>query len=130
TSMQGGGIFNDVLTITLTHSTITTNEGGGVFSSGDGLVDIKNTILAGNTITFDLFNSQTRPINSEGFNLIGSTNGPIVPGPSDQFTNGAALKLGPLQNNGRSEEHTSELQSPDHLVCRLLLEKKKHEHKR
>src|SRR5258708_39280178 len=25
----------------------------------------------------------------------------------------------------RSEEHTSELQSPDHLVCRLLLEKKK-----
>src|SRR5438552_4073454 len=26
----------------------------------------------------------------------------------------------------RSEEHTSELQSPDHLVCRLLLEKKNH----
>src|SRR5258708_27326445 len=28
----------------------------------------------------------------------------------------------------RSEEHTSELQSPDHLVCRLLLEKKKERH--
>src|SRR5258708_18401704 len=28
----------------------------------------------------------------------------------------------------RSEEHTSELQSPDHLVCRLLLEKKKTTH--
>src|SRR5258708_10632394 len=28
-------------------------------------------------------------------------------------------------SSGRSEEHTSELQSPDHLVCRLLLEKKK-----
>src|SRR5258708_38249752 len=27
--------------------------------------------------------------------------------------------------DARSEEHTSELQSPDHLVCRLLLEKKK-----
>src|SRR5690625_7128722 len=27
--------------------------------------------------------------------------------------------------NGRSEEHTSELQSRGHLVCRLLLEKKK-----
>src|SRR5438552_11061448 len=27
----------------------------------------------------------------------------------------------------RSEEHTSELQSPDHLVCRLLLEKKNSE---
>src|SRR5947208_11492680 len=30
-----------------------------------------------------------------------------------------------LAEGGRSEEHTSELQSPDHLVCRLLLEKKK-----
>src|SRR5258708_12306593 len=30
-----------------------------------------------------------------------------------------------LKTCGRSEEHTSELQSPDHLVCRLLLEKKK-----
>src|SRR5207244_6896074 len=29
---------------------------------------------------------------------------------------------------GRSEEHTSELQSPDHLVCRLPLEKKKLSH--
>src|SRR5207244_5703158 len=29
-----------------------------------------------------------------------------------------------LRHTGRSEEHTSELQSPDHLVCRLLLEKK------
>src|SRR5207244_11749963 len=27
-------------------------------------------------------------------------------------------------SGGRSEEHTSELQSPDHIVCRLLLEKK------
>src|SRR5258708_28627202 len=30
----------------------------------------------------------------------------------------------PGRTNYRSEEHTSELQSPDHLVCRLLLEKK------
>src|SRR5258708_11188762 len=29
------------------------------------------------------------------------------------------------ERDKRSEEHTSELQSPDHLVCRLLLEKKK-----
>src|SRR5690348_18001960 len=39
-------------------------------------------------------------------------------------------KLGPWQigfkpQRPRSEEHTSELQSPVHLVCRLLLEKKK-----
>src|SRR5258708_8567521 len=31
----------------------------------------------------------------------------------------------PVMQGIRSEEHTSELQSPDHLVCRLLLEKKK-----
>src|SRR5258708_12539247 len=31
----------------------------------------------------------------------------------------------PRHPSPRSEEHTSELQSPDHLVCRLLLEKKK-----
>src|SRR5258708_24478130 len=30
----------------------------------------------------------------------------------------------------RSEEHTSELQSPDHLVCRLLLEKKNNSEQR
>src|SRR5207244_5208804 len=33
--------------------------------------------------------------------------------------------IGPQDAEQRSEEHTSELQSPDHLVCRLLLEKKK-----
>src|SRR3990170_3542591 len=32
--------------------------------------------------------------------------------------------------SSRSEEHTSELQSPDHLVCRLLLEKKKKKKKK
>src|SRR5258708_29515726 len=31
-----------------------------------------------------------------------------------------------FNQDSRSEEHTSELQSPDHLVCRLLLEKKNH----
>src|SRR5690348_18012245 len=33
--------------------------------------------------------------------------------------------LHPVHITMRSEEHTSELQSPVHLVCRLLLEKKK-----
>src|SRR5258708_11512126 len=40
---------------------------------------------------------------------------------------GGVLQQGCLEGRirPRSEEHTSELQSPDHLVCRLLLEKKK-----
>src|SRR5436189_2496634 len=33
--------------------------------------------------------------------------------------------VGDLPRENRSEEHTSELQSPMYLVCRLLLEKKK-----
>src|SRR5258708_26191389 len=37
----------------------------------------------------------------------------------------AAASVHTLKGSARSEEHTSELQSPDHLVCRLLLEKKK-----
>src|SRR5207247_6369920 len=98
--MRGGGVFNEGLTTSLIHSTITTNEGGGLFNSQDGIVVLKNTILAGNTGTFDLFNSQSRVIQSGGFNLIGSTNAPITPGPSDQFPAVEALKLGPLQDNG------------------------------
>src|ERR1039457_246113 len=35
-----------------------------------------------------------------------------------------AFAVGPLMHGDRSEEHTSELQSPCNLVCRLLLEKK------
>src|SRR2546426_2320218 len=37
----------------------------------------------------------------------------------------AAVHLGQVRPRDRSEEHTSELQSPCNLVCRLLLEKKK-----
>src|SRR5439155_24559493 len=37
------------------------------------------------------------------------------------------VEVGTRVRHGRSEEHTSELQSRGHLVCRLLLEKKKKE---
>ena len=41
-------------------------------------------------------------------------------------TNCAIRSTGrPRRRDPRSEEHTSELQSPEYLVCRLLLEKKK-----
>src|SRR5256885_3924152 len=44
-------------------------------------------------------------------------------GPGRQGSRGCADRASP--GEGRSEEHTSELQSPCNLVCRLLLEKKK-----
>src|SRR2546429_9024530 len=50
---------------------------------------------------------------------IGGSMGPLY----GSFFQGFADVLGPEQE--RSEEHTSELQSRLHLVCRLLLEKKK-----
>src|SRR5690348_10754942 len=43
----------------------------------------------------------------------------------NQTVPAALFKLGYTHDQARSEEHTSELQSPVHLVCRLLLEKKK-----
>src|SRR5687768_18207273 len=66
--------------------------------------------------------------------VIGTTKTPlvryyIIETPMDNFLTDAIMwKFQPdiaLSNGFRSEEHTSELQSRLHLVCRLLLEKKK-----
>src|SRR5437870_7658846 len=43
----------------------------------------------------------------------------------DEIDDPEAHRLALGDRDGRSEEHTSELQSRGHLVCRLLLEKKK-----
>src|SRR3989454_4978666 len=52
------------------------------------------------------------------------------PRPGRHLAGRAPLMCEPRVEPGpeRSEEHTSELQSPCNLVCRLLLEKKKHTH--
>src|SRR5258708_13780333 len=47
------------------------------------------------------------------------------PGSSSPTSPSRSRRGHPCSRRRRSEEHTSELQSPDHLVCRLLLEKKK-----
>src|SRR5436305_11264449 len=56
---------------------------------------------------------------------------PTPPAPTTRHDAPAMRKLlrfSPRVKPARSEEHTSELQSRPHLVCRLLLEKKKHNH--
>src|SRR5256885_12959674 len=50
------------------------------------------------------------------------TNFPLLP--YGRNSHGLFITVPRLPLNGRSEEHTSELQSPCILVCRLLLEKK------
>src|SRR3989442_5728327 len=59
--------------------------------------------------------------------LLSRTKTAIVP---ESDSAGRPAKIGrraPVSGSSRSEEHTSELQSRPHLVCRLLLEKKKAE---
>src|SRR5258708_30899001 len=68
-----------------------------------------------------LFRSTSGPVSIfyNQANYAGEGNSSLFGNPySNNVTGGAQL-------TARSEEHTSELQSPDHLVCRLLLEKKK-----
>src|SRR3989442_3517778 len=48
---------------------------------------------------------------------------PLFTRRSENASNQPVIRIGALEI-GRSEEHTSELQSRPHLVCRLLLEKK------
>src|SRR3712207_8476185 len=62
-----------------------------------------------------------------------SSMAPSRTSPPCSSASGRGSKSGPLRRNSaalspRSEEHTSELQSRQYLVCRLLLEKKKKNH--
>ena len=106
---QGGGIFNGLGSVTLNNSTVTANvipggfplDGGGLFNSAGAVEGIENNILAGNIATIDVFNGPQGDVLSSGFNLFGSRNGIIMPGPSDRFNFTASqLKLGSLQANG------------------------------
>src|SRR5258708_9826781 len=69
--------------------------------------------------------------NGRGQGRLGRVHGNLQAAPGKKFQcRNLAERTGVQRGSGtpvlsRSEEHTSELQSPDHLVCRLLLEKKK-----
>src|SRR5258708_10770983 len=74
---------------------------------------------------------QITPLTLEEFKVIQTAEAPMKRLKAAGFllivtTNQPGLSRGYQSRRERSEEHTSELQSPDHLVCRLLLEKKKH----
>jgi len=107
-AVASSGLFNDTGTTRLSHSTVTANTAGegslqpscAAFNNF-GSLQLTNTILAGNTASFDLFSVESPAEPTGGFNLIGRTNVLISPGPKDRFNlTGAELKLGPLQDNG------------------------------
>src|SRR3712207_8559626 len=58
--------------------------------------------------------------------VTGAAHTPMVPGSAVAKSSGriAPARRAPMKRSTRSEEHTSELQSRQYLVCRLLLEKK------
>src|SRR3712207_9309628 len=69
-----------------------------------------------------------RPVDAEGTvrpTAHASRPTPSRRGPPSSGPDGPAPATGTTPRTGRSEEHTSELQSRQYLVCRLLLEKKK-----
>src|SRR5690348_17495327 len=70
--------------------------------------------------------SQGRKPLVNGNTIIQALEGRRVLSVSQDRSASASNSLVDHRIRSRSEEHTSELQSPVHLVCRLLLEKKKH----
>src|SRR5258708_6738472 len=102
----GSGFDNSILTAALTPD----NKiyAGGYFGSFNGVPVPHLTRLDPNGTQDATFN-------------------PILPGTLNPVSSLVVRSDGKVTVKGsweRSEEHTSELQSPDHLVCRLLLEKK------
>src|SRR5256885_9093254 len=59
---------------------------------------------------------------------VGSCGAPLFLSNRERTLRGCGRGCTASPPSNRSEEHTSELQSPCNLVCRLLLEKKKHYH--
>src|SRR5258708_14089625 len=81
----------------------------------------RSTLFPYTTLFRSVQAPQEKPAGSPDAGAIGSR------GTANRLTPSCTVPASAVQSafSRRSEEHTSELQSPDHLVCRLLLEKKK-----
>src|SRR5690606_40462583 len=87
----------------------------------DALPILPGTTFSGSTIVTLTVTDASGNSSDTSFNVnVIDTTDPTIDAIADQTVNGDAACMGI-----RSEEHTSELQSRENLVCRLLLEKKK-----
>src|SRR5690606_4774042 len=106
----------------------------GVFTDGDLRrcldrgVDIHNTVVA-EVMTPGGRTARPRQLAVEAVSMMEEYKINALPVVDDEGRLIGALNMHDLLRAGvvRSEEHTSELQSRENLVCRLLLEKKKHQ---
>src|SRR5690554_7248700 len=75
----------------------------------------------------DIYGEGVLEILQDGFGFLRYSNSSYLAGPDDIYVSPSQIRRFNLRKGDelRSEEHTSELQSRPHLVCRLLLEKKK-----
>src|SRR5690606_18595129 len=90
----------------------------------DGLSDRRSSANSSTVLpVYSSANSACPSVISSGLNLTSLVRSSVMPSPSSQ----APVRERPCGYvvQPRSEEHTSELQSRENLVCRLLLEKKK-----
>src|SRR5688572_10644099 len=103
---------------------------------GAGVACVKFDVPAGEPYMFRERNVETNPLDKIFQSLLGRYNQLVAEGAvhpefpdtaKKKFDFCGELYIGHLRygTSGRSEEHTSELQSQSNLVCRLLLEKKK-----
>src|SRR5256885_7550097 len=81
----------------------------------------RSTLFPYTTLFRSLGPSVVRATNSRGLPKTARS----ADGSSATRSSASAARRPAIQRDARSEEHTSELQSPCNLVCRLLLEKKK-----
>src|SRR5256885_3612840 len=82
------------------------------------------TPLSRSLARFGFAEGHAAPPSGLGFRMIAPTR-PRRKGPESCSHNALMTEMPKSRFSERSEEHTSELQSPCNLVCRLLLEKKK-----
>src|SRR5690606_4264300 len=85
-----------------------------------------NSISAASTFSISSFNKNIQDISLSG-DLDLTSEGTIITSSTKNSWGDAANAAAKAGGTKRSEEHTSELQSRENLVCRLLLEKKKTE---
>src|SRR5438552_4473095 len=123
TDLHRAGGVPQVMKTLLTHGVL---HGDALSITGRTIAEVLEDVPDSPRRDQEVIRPWERPLYPKGHLTI--LRGNLAPeGGVAKITGVKALKMtGPARVfDSRSEEHTSELQSPDHLVCRLLLEKKK-----